>query len=79
MRNLCSNEYHEMPRRDFIKTVGVSVAGVSLGASGIMSPAGIVSTSVADKKITTIRGAFLYPPSNTLEEGGILQLARIKL
>lgn len=70
MCNQCCNEYHEMPRRDFIKTVGVSVAGVSLGAGGIMSSEGMISSSGVDKKIPDIRGAFLYPPSKTLDEEG---------
>jgi hypothetical protein len=74
MCNLCGNKDHNedqgMPRRDFIKTVGVSMAGVSLGAGGILGNTEIVSTAAADKKIATIRGAFLYPPSNTLEAEG---------
>jgi hypothetical protein len=70
MCNLCNNEAYRMPRRDFIKTVGVSVAGVSLGASGIMNTAGTGSNAAADKKIAAIRGAFLYPPSKTLEKEG---------
>lgn len=70
MCNSCSNEDHGMPRRDFIKTVGVSVAGVSLGASGILGTGGIVNSAAADKKITAIRVAFLYPPSTTLEAEG---------
>lgn len=70
MCNLCSNENHEMLRRDFIKTVGVSAAGVSLGAGGIIGTAEIVNSYATEKKITTIRGAFLYPPSKTLDEEG---------
>ncbi len=70
MCNLCSNENYGMPRRDFIKTMGVSAAGVSLGASRIMDTAGIVSTAPVNKKIATIRGAFLYPPTKVLEEEG---------
>lgn len=72
MCNLCSNNDYRMPRRDFIKTVGVSAAGVSLGASGIMGTTGMVGRSPADKvkKIAVIRGSFLYPPTKKLEEKG---------
>ena len=72
MCNLCSNEEHGIPRRDFIKTVGVSVAGVSLGAGGIMGASEIAGTAPYEnvKKTAVIRGAFLYPPTNKLDEEG---------
>lgn len=70
MCKLCEDEQHGMPRRDFIKTMSVSVAGVTLGADRLMDPAGIVSYAAAEKKIANIRGAFLYPPSKTLDEEG---------
>jgi hypothetical protein len=70
MCNLCNNEHYEMARRDFIKTIGISVAGVSLGAGRIMNEQGIDSSVAANRKIASIRGAFLYPPSNTLEKEG---------
>ena len=72
MCSLCNNEEHGMPRRDFIKTVGVSVAGVSLGAGGIMGASevsGPVPVGKAEKK-ALIRGAFLFPPTNRLDEEG---------
>lgn len=37
MSNLCNNEDHEMHRREFIKTVGISMAGASLGAQEVIS------------------------------------------
>jgi hypothetical protein len=70
MCKLCSNEDHGMPRRDFIKTVGVSSAGLYLGANGIMGTSKIAIATEDDKKTTTIRCAFLYPPSSTLEAEG---------
>ena len=70
MCKLCINEDHEMPRRDFIKTVGVSSAGLYLGANGIMGASEIANLTAGDKKTAIIRCAFLYPPSSTLEAEG---------
>ena len=70
MCNSCSNECHGMPRRDFIKTMGASVAGVSLGTIRIMDSTGITGSAAPGAKIATIRGAFLYPPTKVLEEQG---------
>jgi len=66
----CNDENHGMPRREFIRTMGFFAAGVSLGTAGLIySPSGNVSWPV-DKKPVVIRGAFLYPPSKTLNEEG---------
>ena len=56
MCNLCNEEHHEMPRRDFIKTVSVSVAGVSLGAGKIMNDQGIVKPPRNQKRQPVIFG-----------------------
>jgi hypothetical protein len=70
MCNLCNDEVHGLPRRDFIKTMSVSVAGVSMGADRIIDSLGTFHPGVSEKKITTIRGAFLYPSTKTLDEEG---------
>ena len=70
MCHLCNNEDHEMPRRDFIKTVGISAAGMSLGADWIIDSAGVERNSAKEDKTTLIRGAFLYPPTRVLDEEG---------
>jgi len=70
MCNLCINDDHGIPRREFIKTVGISSAGIYLGTNGIMSAPGIVSPTTDYNKKARIRCAFLYPPSNILEAEG---------
>jgi hypothetical protein len=70
MCHLCNNENYEMPRRDFIKTVGISAAGISLGAERIIGAAGTNYNAGADKKTAIVRGAFLYPPTKVLGEEG---------
>jgi hypothetical protein len=70
MCNLCSNEEHGIPRREFIKAVGASVAGVTLGAGGILSMEEGEGAATGIKKAAVIRGAFLYPPSSTLDAEG---------
>ena len=70
MCNLCNDEHHGIPRRDFIKTMGVSVAGVSLGIGKLNNDQVIDSSMTADNKIATIRCAFLYPPTKTLSDEG---------
>jgi len=69
MCNLCKDENFGMPRRDFIKTVGTSMAGISLVAGQVFdsSAAGVGKD---ERKIATIRGAFLYPPTKVLDEEG---------
>lgn len=70
MCNLCNDKQNLIPRRDFIKTIGVSAAGASMGTSLITGIAGIVPDAVTDIKNTVIRGAFLYPPTKVLDEEG---------
>jgi len=61
---------NDVPRRDFIKTIGVSTAGVIVGAGHLVLADGTGNSSPAARTEVTIRGAFLYPPSGTLEVGG---------
>jgi hypothetical protein len=70
MCHSCSNEPHEIPRRDFIKTVGISAAGISLGAERILDASGISGNTAGENKTAVIRGAFLYPPTKVLDEEG---------
>ena len=66
----CGNPSFEIPRRDFIATMGVSVAGASLSAGKLLGAGGLVRSPGADKKPVTIRGAFLYPPTKVLDQEG---------
>jgi len=70
MCSLCNDEDHLIPRRDFIKTVGVSAAGISLGAGKILNEQIIAGSEAVNKDIATICGAFLYPPTSKLDKEG---------
>ncbi len=59
-----------MPRRDFVKIMGVSVASASLQAAGLVGGEGPVGAADAPREVTTIRGVFLYPPTKELEQQG---------
>ena len=67
----CDHEQqHGMPRRDFVKIMGVSVAvhlSRPLASLGAGSMSGAAATT---RETTTIRGAFLYPPTATLKKQG---------
>lgn len=59
-------------RRDFLQAVGVTaVAGGVLAAGQSVSAAAAAAESGPRKKVkATVRGAFVYPPSQTLREAG---------
>jgi hypothetical protein len=59
-----------MLRRDFVKIMGVSVGSASLHAAGIAGAASVPCSAEPTHEITTIRGAFLYPPTQELEKKG---------
>lgn len=58
-----------LSRRGFMQTVGVTAAGVTIAANmaqGIVSP----PETGRKKRAAIVRGAFLYPPTSTLEAAG---------
>jgi len=67
MCHLCSTENNGILRRDFIKTMGVSVAGMSFLNAGEFIGSG---APAAARKMAKIRCAFLYPPTKVLDEEG---------
>ena len=57
-------------RRDFIKTMGVVAASVSMASGELLGAAGSEKAIVREKKIPYVRGAFIYPPSEILRKEG---------
>lgn len=57
-------------RRDFLKTTGATVSGISLSSAGLSTGPAMGVSSASPKKQVIVRGAFVYPPSSKLEEEG---------
>ncbi len=67
----CDHEQQQgMPRRDFVKIMGVSVAGASFQAAALAGAARANGAADAERPVTHIRGAFLYPPTSQLQQAG---------
>ena len=66
----CDHEQQGMPRRDFVKIMGVSAACVSFQAAGIACADSVPGSAETARETTEIHGAFLYPPTKVLEQAG---------
>ncbi|MHC4647665.1 MAG: hypothetical protein ACYTBJ_19540 [Planctomycetota bacterium] len=60
----------EISRRGFLQTVGVTAAGISLHRSELMAAGSLAQGGEGKKKIANVRGAFLYPPTESLRKVG---------
>jgi hypothetical protein len=60
----------EMSRREFLHTVGTTAAGVSVGSKRLLAAGGTFSEAGRQKKTATVRGAFIYPPTELLRKEG---------
>ena len=67
---------HDLPRteccccrREFLETVGAAAGGMVLLSGGSVAEAA-AEAAPREKKTPTIRGAFLYPPPETLRQAG---------
>jgi len=59
-----------MPRREFLRTVGAAAAGISMDSNDVIGAGASEGRSSREKGICTVRGAFLYPPTEKLIEAG---------
>ncbi len=66
----CDGDGHGMPRRDFIKTVGATVGGISLASGGMLTSSALATSISKKKQPATVMGAFVYPPSEKLRKVG---------
>ena len=57
-------------RRDFLCAAGAAAAGIAWGPRSLMSSAAAARAATGGKKTATVRVAFLYPSSASLEEAG---------
>ena len=70
MKRLQSQKAWEMSRRDFLQTVGTTAAGISLSYKQVLG-AGVLGQGGGRRKGTaTVRGAFMYPPTESLRKVG---------
>ncbi len=70
MKNLQPQESSKMPRRDFLRTLGAAAAGVAMSSKGLPGSASAAEGNAQQKGIATVRGAFLYPPTESLRKIG---------
>ena len=60
----------EISRRDFLQTMGSTAAGISLSSKELLGAAASVQSSARQKATATVRGAFVYPPTESLRKVG---------
>jgi len=60
----------EMPRRDFLRVLGITAAGISLSCKELRGPVSFVAASGRTKPDAIVRGAFVYPPTESLRKVG---------
>ncbi|NIT61933.1 MAG: twin-arginine translocation signal domain-containing protein, partial [Aliifodinibius sp.] len=71
MKQFPTNKAGEISRREFLQTVGTTAAGVSIGSKKLLADKGSYPQGSSGKKQTaTVRGAFIYPPTESLREAG---------
>lgn len=59
-----------LSRRDFLQAVGGTTAGISLSSSTLLGASAAARTSTRRKKTAIVRGAFIYPPTESLRQVG---------
>jgi len=68
-----------MDRRNFIKSMGVVAASVSMASGELMGATGPEKALPRKKNVARVRGAFIYPPSEKLRKVGQKEyVSRIK-
>jgi hypothetical protein len=59
-----------MSRREFLQTVGTTTAGISVSSRCLLGAASAAASSGQEKKLATVRGAFVYPPTAEVAKTG---------
>jgi len=59
-----------MSRRNFLQAAGSTAAGISLSSKQLLAAAASTQSTVPPKSPATVRGAFVYPPTESLREVG---------
>jgi len=60
----------EMSRRNFLQAVSGTAAGISLSSNQLLGVAASAQSADAHKEPATVRGAFIYPPTESLKKVG---------
>jgi hypothetical protein len=60
-----------MSRREFLQTVSTTAAGISVSSDRLFAAGGsLTQASGRQKRPSTVRGAFIYPPTESLRQAG---------
>jgi hypothetical protein len=66
MKHSQSARTPEMSRRNFLQAAGSTAAGISLSSKRVLGAAAPARSTARQKEPTTVRGAFVYPPTESL-------------
>ncbi|MHC4336228.1 MAG: twin-arginine translocation signal domain-containing protein [Planctomycetota bacterium] len=69
MKKSKSQKPWQMSRRDFMQATGIAAASISLGQKELLASASSAAPG-RKKKTATVRGAFVYPPTESLRKVG---------
>ena len=70
MKQVPSDNVWDMSRRGFLRTLGTAAAGISLSSKRLPGVAALTEEVGQQKGTPTVRGAFLYPPTESLRQVG---------
>jgi len=70
MCELNSDNCFKMPRRHFLQTIGTTSVGFSLSSKGLVMREAFAEVEESKKSVPSIKGAFLFPPSESLKKEG---------
>jgi hypothetical protein len=70
MKQSYSARASQISRRDFLQALGGTAAGISLAPDKLLGSISSAETSSRQKATATVRGAFIYPPTESLKQDG---------
>lgn len=69
MKHSQSTETPQISRRNFLQAAGSTAAGISLSSKQLLGAAA-PTQSIIQKRLAKVRGAFVYPPTESLKKAG---------
>ena len=70
MKQMHSSKPYDMSRRGFLWTLSGAAAGIAMGYKQLLGAVPFAAASARQKGIATVRGAFVYPPTESLRKVG---------
>ncbi|UCG57151.1 MAG: hypothetical protein JSU70_20080 [Phycisphaerales bacterium] len=70
MKPLKSTGAAGLSRRDFLQAIGGTTASISLSSGTLLGAGAVARASTGRKKAAIVRGAFIYPPTESLRQVG---------